>query len=999
MQPKSLALMAFVAVFLAGVGLFLLSGPDRSSNDPDAQRTADERGTSDHESVSLAGTEGSGPRATATRTNASGQPKGPATWNGEHPWEAQLAQIKGRLIEADGSPAGGLTVDLLGATVVAVLGEGHQPLPSDGLLVGSATSGEDGRFSFDGVLGEGFHGLSIDSGGPRATFRVVEQTPVFGEVTDLGDITLEPYGTVVGTVIDEDGDPVAGARVRFAIVPDFIMGSGALDVREDTAIWAGEGAGEIVLDFAKRVTDLIERLPVSTGTTDAEGVFRVEGVPLGLVAGGVDRDGHVGSVIPQFELRAGEHDVGEVELLFGREITARVSTTSGEPVENADVMIGVKHPVLPVGFLQPALPLDSVGEARVAHLPEDGTPIAIARRTDSEDWTSATATSGDHVDVTLKDAPPLLVRVQDDGGSPLSGAVIGAVPASGGFFDLSRNMRSILSDEPVALESEEVEPGLYAIDHLTVGLWTVRAEVPGYGFGTADHEHTGAGESTMTIACQAAQELRVHVTDASTGSALENVHVVLMNMDVSDRRALGSGWSDAAGMAQLELLQAPKERVALPNVWMPGNRGYLLLCTHPRFGRKSTTVRDFEQTVNVALEPPASLSGHVTWNGLPPGVRYMVVLVGGNEADRTISEPRFALTDSDGHYRVGGLGAGTYEFVLFERFLGESPLAFVGELNEPQEVAESKIVIEAGEAKSYDVTLDEAGAAKPGWFEGRVLLNGQPLPGATLSFDGNSGLITAVDASGEAENVVNAEPPDPNAQFVTDASGFYRSPVFESGGYIGIEVSIDDVDEAGQPTKVQIVHEYESAPTGGPAQLDFDVFSETVKLEVVHAKTRAPIGGVRIIAYNNVELENTVTDASGHLESTFYRSETDVTLATSMDGFVDRTIRLSFPQSNPAAFTVVELEPTVECSGRVLAPPSDDPHGMHMIVVNAAGAPAYTGQWIRTERSSAGELTFDAPNLVPGEYTARLNSPEASKSVTFTVPENGTTSLVLDFSE
>ena len=770
--------------------------------------------------------------------------------------------------------------------------------------------------TFDGALGEGFHGLSIDSGGPRATFRVVEQTPVFGEVTDLGDITLEPFGTVIGTVIDEDGEPVARARVRFALVPDFIMDSGALDVRDDTALWAGEGSGEVILDFAKRITDLIDRLPVSTGSTDAEGRFRVEGVPLGLVAGGVDCEGHVGSAIPQFELRAGEHDIGEVELLFGREVTARVTTTSGDPVEDAEIMIGVKHPVLPVGFLQPANRPDEGGPARVDHLPEDGTPIAIARRMDSENWTSATSTSGDHVELTLGDAPKLRVRVEDQDGSPLSGATLIAFPAAGNFYDVSRNMRSILSEEPAALGCEEIEPGLYEIDRLTVGLWKVRAEVPGYGFGSADYEHTVAGEASMTIVCTAAQELQVRVTDASTGVAVEDVHVMLMDPSDADQRTLGSDWSDAEGVARLVSLPAPKEQKALSSVWAIRDQGYLLLCTHPRFGRKSTVLRGFEETVDVALDPPASLSGRVTWNGQTPGKRYMVVVVGGNDADRTLNDPRFALTDAEGQYRLGGLGVGSYRLTLFERFLGESPLVFVGDLAEPEEVAESTIALESGETKSYDITLDASGHAMPGWFQGRVSLDGKPLVGALVSFDGNDGIVKSVVADSDAADGESHEPQDPNVRLVTGADAAYRSPEFQGGGYIRIGVSIDDIDATGQQAQRQLPWAYESTPSGGASQLDFEIFTETLRVEVVHATTRVPLSGVQVVGYGNIELENTLTDASGRLESKFFRSERDITLATSMDGFVDRTVRLSFPTPDPNEFTVIELEPAVRCAGR-----------------------------------------------------------------------------------
>merc|ERR1712070_31619 len=94
-----------------------------------------------------------------------------------------------------------------------------------------------------------------------------------GTEKDMGDIVLEPGGVVVGTVVDEDGDPVEGARVRFAPVPEIVVQSGALDLRGDSLVGVDTGEEMLVLDPLAKLRVIIDRLPASTGSTDAEGKF------------------------------------------------------------------------------------------------------------------------------------------------------------------------------------------------------------------------------------------------------------------------------------------------------------------------------------------------------------------------------------------------------------------------------------------------------------------------------------------------------------------------------------------------------------------------------------------------------------------------------------------------------------------------------------------------------------------------------------------------------
>ena len=186
--------------------------------------------------------------------------------------------------------------------------------------MGKARSGADGRFSIGGARSAGFHGIAIDPGGGRYTLRAVDMSLEPGTEKDMGDIVLEPGGVVVGTVVDEDGDPVRGARVRFAPVPEIVVQSGALDLRGDSLVGVDTGEEMLVLDPLAKLRVIIDRLPASTGSTDAEGKFRIDGVPLGRVTGGADAPGLVAGPVEGITVAAGSRSTSARSSCSGRTI-------------------------------------------------------------------------------------------------------------------------------------------------------------------------------------------------------------------------------------------------------------------------------------------------------------------------------------------------------------------------------------------------------------------------------------------------------------------------------------------------------------------------------------------------------------------------------------------------------------------------------------------------------------------------------------------------------
>ena len=145
-----------------------------------------------------------------------------------HPWAGLLAGVTGRVVEEDGTPVVGMRVELLEGDIQILLDAAYTPLGRPGLSVAETTTDENGRFTIEGAVANTMHILVLDGGGGRAAMRVVGQSFHNGAVTDIDDIVLPRFGTVRGKVLDENGEPVAGARVRLGAIPEVVLQTGIL---------------------------------------------------------------------------------------------------------------------------------------------------------------------------------------------------------------------------------------------------------------------------------------------------------------------------------------------------------------------------------------------------------------------------------------------------------------------------------------------------------------------------------------------------------------------------------------------------------------------------------------------------------------------------------------------------------------------------------------------------------------------------------------------------
>ena len=158
---------------------------------------------------------------------------------------ADAGAIRGRILRADGRPLGRARIRLAGIKSFSVR---------------VTESEDDGSYEFPRVAPDDYSVSASKSGfvdaafgqrgGPLLRMATVKVDP--GKARENIDITLSPYGAIEGRLIDENGDPIEGARVR-ALQLRFIAGR-------------------------QRLVDVAQIQP---GLTDDRGRYRLSGVRPG----------------------------------------------------------------------------------------------------------------------------------------------------------------------------------------------------------------------------------------------------------------------------------------------------------------------------------------------------------------------------------------------------------------------------------------------------------------------------------------------------------------------------------------------------------------------------------------------------------------------------------------------------------------------------------------------------------------------------------------------
>ncbi len=208
----------------------------------------------------------------------------------------------GRVLDPQGKPIAGADLDL-SISQDAVCRDGSLARNNfAGLIVMKARTDAEGRYAFRNVPPE------LEGRQAAGTFSVTHpkflaRSKQYAQNEWLGpgwDITLEPGCVITGTVVDDDGKPVAEAVVRAAFTTDGFVGANP------------------------------------PATTDAEGRFRFENLPKSFVNLTVLPKAHL-STPESVVTKPGEVVDVRIKVPKGEYITGKVIGTDGKPAANVVV--------------------------------------------------------------------------------------------------------------------------------------------------------------------------------------------------------------------------------------------------------------------------------------------------------------------------------------------------------------------------------------------------------------------------------------------------------------------------------------------------------------------------------------------------------------------------------------------------------------------------------------------------------------------------------------
>lgn len=880
------------------------------------------------------------------------------------------AGVSGRIVDDLGAPVPGMPILLF--QVHGDLFTSNLAAPFEGPLerglramswqpvVAEAETDEEGRFVLDGADAAGSHALGIDIGGGRPTLRLLERRLRSNEDVDLGTIQLEPVRRLTGRVIDADGQPVAGARVRAGNYP------------EPAHVLAGWRAGAKLIygdgrrrggtfELPAMLAGLIERLPVPTTETDSAGCFELDGAPLGVAHVFVDHPDHdwfVAQAPTQGE------ELGDLELPRPNRFQGRVVDESGAPVAGAEVRSGPGRGLEGeddddrIAVISTETTTDASGSF-VLH--GTGVPMVAARRGPGSPWTTVNQFLGAE-DVVLAPTSTLAVQLSSRDGEPLTGAELSIVVDSP-LSELEGALGSLPSQGTVEVLGE----GRYLISELQPsGRYKLRVRVAGFALRTGRLKLDGP-ETSVEWTLDRAGVRSVKAIDLTSRAPIAGARMSLL-LQGSEGGILTQARTDDAGLA------------LLAGVPIEGESELVLRATHPAF---ATTWEDFDverESTTVELSDQSSALFSLSVLGSPPLETLMITVEPQRHGDGiSLDLPLLELSDGAGRARFGQLAAGTCEYTVSTRFLDADILSLMQTQPDVKPLAQGTFEVRKGQETRVQVDLppeffEESAPAAGTGIEGRIRVTG--LGDLQLQV----GLIRL--GSWEIAGDWTDIGPGGGYSFVGLQPGDYQLIVLRKG--------------TDSPNPQAIAAERVALARDRVLRKDIELAGESFLVSVM-TESGAPAGDARLSAYALEELDGQPlpipTDEPGVYELAVWEEGKYMLHAISPTEGVGVT-RIEVTGARGERFEV-RLARGVPCAGTIQLPKSTSAGMASFNVYNIDGEElSINGQLEFT----GGATEFEFVGLVPGDYRGGLGFEGDSSwlELMFTVPEGGDRGLQID---
>ncbi|MCC6408107.1 MAG: sigma-70 family RNA polymerase sigma factor [Planctomycetes bacterium] len=685
--------------------------------------------------------------------------------DGDAAYRRALSGLRGRVLGDDRTPRAGVEVALLETRAVdwfrdefgdsSLSQAADAPRPE---LARTHTDAE-GRFSFAGARPEAFHALGIALGRGNGAVHLLRDALRSGETLDLGDFVLPAGGTVRGRIVDDEGKPLAGVRVRAGEIAQPFVELGAAYLREGSLVLVRSEQGPKAVELPAWVAAYSDRLPLATARTDERGEFRLDDVVLGPVTLLADAPSRVATVVDNVSVSgAGDTDAGELVLSRGDRIATRVLDAAGAPVLGADVRIGVLHESMfgRLGILETARAA-SDGAYEAEGLDRTGEVWIAARRDDQEPWTLRAVERDDaSSSVTL---PALRARefvVRDATGVGVRGAELALVPT---VSALDPELRWLVVAGPKRASTDQDGRATFAA--VPDGAFTLAITAPS-GVRTRQELVFDAELAPRIVTLADGRALEFVVTDATTGAPVAKAEVSVASSDRKQpfpQRAT----TDGAGRASLAGVDHGDPKLA-----------WSARIDHPAYGTTFVAL-DFERDVQECrLDPSGTVVARLVSEarGLADAVLVLAPQPRPRANPALGTDFRIVRFDGEGVARCDGLAPGAYRYELVEGLPSEIGASVLARIELPVDtLAAGGFAVESGREVELEIT--PRGEVRPA-----VQPRGATLTG-TVTLDGRPGVGLEV--------VVYSQGADPSST-TTDGNGRFRVDGL-AGARVGVMVS------------------------------------------------------------------------------------------------------------------------------------------------------------------------------------------------------------------
>lgn len=570
---------------------------------------------------------------------------------------AAMTGFRGRVVDHQKTPKADCGVRIYRGAIDTVLKPGigmFQELSSmtPEYIAGETKTKDDGSFVIEGIWPRGMCLLYAGIGTEAPTYQIVAHTPAPGEVVDLGDIVLNEAAIATGTVVDENGDPVADALVRAVDLPGQVLDFVPVERFDPVGcVLIREKSSPVqVVEMPAWVASAFEHLPIPQTRTAADGTFRLVGIVPGTNLVAATKKSLLPALQRSVRFEKGQtKDVGTLKMMEGEEVSVRVVDAAGKAIEGAEVVAGTSSVAAPVDFASRLGTTDKDGRVTTLGFGR-GKATAAARRSPRDPWVLAESQPIlRDVVVTLPTAASLHLRVTMQGsvvkepqlrvfpGKDVEGATVMSMMGFGTGVDLK--------DRVTTMEDGRVE-----ITDLPLGDYIVVAKTEGSASGTAK-VNVLAGITQAQIELNPGKQLAIRVLgpgDAPIRNA--TIYVVAVKERYGGDMPLCAGRTGPDGRLAVTELDSEEFRVT---------------ADHPRWGLTHTRAKVADGEVVLRMQEPGWIDGTLTDNGKPPTpAKYSIVVTERteweNRKDAAEGVPALATPGLDGKFALRAMQPGKF---------------------------------------------------------------------------------------------------------------------------------------------------------------------------------------------------------------------------------------------------------------------------------------------------------------------------------------------------